>query len=151
MDQSVRNQRLSGSGAKGPVEARRRRRGWNGGRSQQDQQGACCCCSSVVSQSCPTLYDPMDCRQPVSSFHGILQARLPEWVDISFSRGSSWPRNSIRAPCLAGGFFTAEPPGSLTREAVPPTSALPGREGRNPHYWALTCVKHCANYINHAL
>ena len=41
--------------------------------------------------------------------------------------------------------------GSLTREAVPPTSALPAREGRNPYYWALTCAKHCANYINHPL
>ena len=37
-------------------------------------------------QSCPTLSDPMDCSQPGSSVHGIFQARVLEWVDISFSR-----------------------------------------------------------------
>ena len=39
----------------------------------------------LVSQSCPTLCDPMDCSQPVSSVHGILQARVLKWVDIPFS------------------------------------------------------------------
>ena len=46
-----------------------------------------------VAQSCLTLYDPMDCNLPGSSVHGILQARVLERVPISFSRGSSWPRN----------------------------------------------------------
>ena len=41
-----------------------------------------------VTQSCPTLYDPMDCSPPGSSVHGILQPIL-EWTDIPFSRGSS--------------------------------------------------------------
>ena len=45
-------------------------------------------------QSCLTLCDPMDYSLPVSSFHGILQTRIPEWVAISFSRGSSWPRDN---------------------------------------------------------
>ena len=45
------------------------------------------------SQSCPTLWDPMDCRLQGSSVHGIFQARVLEWVAISFSRGSPWPRN----------------------------------------------------------
>ena len=40
-----------------------------------------------------TLYDPMDCSQPGSPVHGILQARILEWVAIPFSRGSSWPRD----------------------------------------------------------
>ena len=44
---------------------------------------------SEVTQSCPTLCDPMDCSLPGSSLHGILQARVLEWVAISFSRGSS--------------------------------------------------------------
>ena len=44
---------------------------------------------SEVTQSCPTLCDPMDCCPPGSSLHGILQARILEWVAISFSRGSS--------------------------------------------------------------
>ena len=43
---------------------------------------------SVMSNSC----DPMDCRPPGSSVHGVLQARILEWVAISFSRGSSWLR-----------------------------------------------------------
>ena len=44
---------------------------------------------SEVSQSCPTLCNPMDCSLPSSSVHGIFQARILEWVAISFSRGSS--------------------------------------------------------------
>ena len=42
---------------------------------------------SEVTQSCPTLCDPVDCSLPGSSLHGILQARILEWVAISFSRG----------------------------------------------------------------
>ena len=44
---------------------------------------------SEVTQLCPTLCDPMDCNLPGSSVHGIFQARVLEWVAISFSRGSS--------------------------------------------------------------
>jgi len=46
-----------------------------------------------VAQLCLTLCDPMDYSLPGSSVHGILQARILEWVAISFSRGSSQPRN----------------------------------------------------------
>ena len=46
-----------------------------------------------VTQSCPTLCDPVDCSPPGSSVHGILQARILEWVAISFSLGSSQPRD----------------------------------------------------------
>ena len=45
----------------------------------------------LVAQSCPTLCDPMDCSPPGSSVHGILQARILEWVAITFSRGSFHP------------------------------------------------------------
>ena len=48
---------------------------------------------SEVAQLCPTLCDPVDCSLPGSSVHGILQARVLEWVAISFSRGSSLPRD----------------------------------------------------------
>ena len=47
----------------------------------------------LVAQSCPTLCDPLDCSPPGSSVHGILQARILEWVVISFSRGSFQPRD----------------------------------------------------------
>ena len=48
---------------------------------------------SEVAQSCLTLRDPMDCILPGSSVHGIFQARVLECVAISFSRGSSLPRD----------------------------------------------------------
>ena len=48
-----------------------------------------------VTQSCPTLCDPMDCNLPGSSVHGILQTRILEWVAIYFSRRFSWPRNLL--------------------------------------------------------
>ena len=54
-----------------------------------------------VSQSCLTLCDPVDCS-PGSSVHRILQARILEWVAISFSRGSSWPRDQTQVSRIAG-------------------------------------------------
>ena len=59
-----------------------------------------------VAQSCPTLCDPMDCSPPGSSVHGIFQARILEWVAISFSRGFSWPRDWTQASSVAGRRFT---------------------------------------------
>ena len=58
---------------------------------------------------CPTLCDPMDCNRPDTSVHGILQARILEWVAISSSRESTGPGTepeSLMSPALAGGFFT---------------------------------------------
>ena len=49
--------------------------------------------NSEIAQSCPTLCDPMDCSLSDSSNHGISQARVLEWIAISFSRGPSRPRN----------------------------------------------------------
>ena len=60
---------------------------------------------------CPTLCNPMDCSLPGSSVHGISQAKILEWVAVSFSRGSSEPRDWTPFPALAGGFFTTEPSG----------------------------------------
>ena len=58
---------------------------------------------SEAAQSCPTLCDPMDCSPPGSSLHGILQARVLEWGAISFSRGSSQPRDRTRFSRISGG------------------------------------------------
>ena len=55
-----------------------------------------------VAQSCPTLCNPMD-----YTVHGILQARILEWVAFPFSRGCSQPRDWIQVSCIAGGFFTS--------------------------------------------
>ena len=60
----------------------------------------------LVAQLCLTLFDPMDRSRPGSSVHGILQARILEWVAIPFSRGSSQPRGQTRVSCIASGFFT---------------------------------------------
>ena len=58
------------------------------------------------AQSCLTLCDPMDCSLPSSSVHGILQARILEWVAIPFSRESSWPRERTQVSWIVGIFFT---------------------------------------------
>ena len=68
----------------------------------------------LVTQSCPTLHDPMDCSPPGSSVHAILQARILEWVAIPFSRGSSWHRDRTLVSCISGRFFTVW----VTREAL---------------------------------
>ena len=57
---------------------------------------------SEVAQSSPTLCDPMDCSLPGSSLRGILQARILQWVAISFSRGSSQHRNRTWVSPTAG-------------------------------------------------
>jgi len=62
-----------------------------------------------VTQSSPTLCDPIDYSPPGFSIYGILQARILEWVVISFSRKSSLPRDRTFVSCVAGGFFTPEP------------------------------------------
>ena len=61
---------------------------------------------SEVSQSCPPLYNPMDCSLPGSSIYGIFQARILEWVAISFCRRSSQPRGWTRVSHIVGRCFT---------------------------------------------
>ena len=61
-----------------------------------------------VTQLCPTLCNPTD-----HTVHGILQARIPDWVAFPFSRGSSQPRDRTQVSCIAGGFFISW----ATREA----------------------------------
>ena len=61
---------------------------------------------TFVAQSCPTLCNPVDCSPPGSSVHGILQARILEWVAIPFSRESSQAGNQTRVSCTTGRFIT---------------------------------------------
>ena len=77
---------------------------------------------SEVAQSCPTLCDTTGCSLPGSSVHGILQARILEWVAISFSRGSSWPRDWTLVSLIAGRHLTSEPPGKALSLVKPPTN-----------------------------
>ena len=65
-----------------------------------------------VTPWCLTLCNPMDCSPPGLSVHGNLQARILEWVDVPFSRGSSQPRGiEPRSPALQADFLQSEPPG----------------------------------------
>ena len=69
----------------------------------------CACVHAKSLQLCPPLFYPMDCSLPGSSVHGILQARILEWVVISFPKASSQPRvepESLASLPLAGRFFT---------------------------------------------
>ena len=71
------------------------------------------CLLYLVAQSCPTLCDPIDGSPPGSSVHGIPQARILEWVAISFPRGSSQPGIELRSPSLQADSLPSEPPGKL--------------------------------------
>ena len=74
--------------------------------------GVCSCgCHGLVAKLCPMLWDPTDYSPPGSSVHGIFQARILEWVAISFTKGSSWSRDWILVSCIASKFFTADLPG----------------------------------------
>ena len=60
----------------------------------------------LVAQTFLTLSDPMDCSPLGSSIHGILQARILEWVAIPTSKESSQQRDQTHVSCIAGRFFT---------------------------------------------
>ena len=68
--------------------------------------------------SCVWLCDPMDRYLPGSSVHGILQARILEWLAISSTRVSSWPRDRAHDSCIVGSFFTSEPQGKPHRHVL---------------------------------
>ena len=59
------------------------------------------CVCAVCGQSCPTLCDPVDYSPPGFSVYGIVQASILEWVAISFSRGSSQPRDQTLVICIS--------------------------------------------------
>ena len=60
----------------------------------------------VFTESVGCTVLSMNCRPPCSSVHGILQARILDWVAIAFSRGSSWHRDQTLVSCIEGRFFT---------------------------------------------
>ena len=66
-----------------------------------------------VTQSCPTLCDPM-----YYTIHGILQARILVWVAVPFSRGSSHPKDQIKVSHVAGRFFASCRQGSIFSKAI---------------------------------
>ena len=87
-----------------------------------------CCC--LVPQSCLSLCNPVDCGPPDSSLRGIPQARILQWVAVSFPRvlPDPWAEpTSPVSPALAGGYFTTEPPVKLYYYQYP--SSYRGRFG----------------------
>jgi len=64
------------------------------------------CMYVLVTQSCRTLCNPMNCSPSGSSVHGLSQARILKWFAIPFTRGSSWPKDWTQVICIAGRFFT---------------------------------------------
>ena len=77
--------------------------------------------SYAPAQSYLTLYVPTDCSPPGSSVHEIIPAKILEWVAMPSSRGSSRPRDWTRVSCIsciAGRFFTTEPPGNPGRSST---------------------------------
>ena len=93
----------------------------------------------LVAQSCPTLCDPMD-----STIHGILQARILEWVAMPSSRGSSWPRDPTQVFRIAGRFFALWAPESgYAWASRTPVSCMPGCDDRckkRAHKWVPPAV-----------
>ena len=60
----------------------------------------------LVVESCLPLWNAMGCKAPGFLVHGILQARVKDWVAIPISKASSQPRDQTQVSCIAGGFFT---------------------------------------------
>ena len=92
---------------------------------------------SEVTQSCLTLCDPMDCGLSGSSVHGIFQSRVLEWIVISFSRGSSRPRNQTRVSRIAGRCFTVW----ATREAHGKITVSTTVQSFSLNKWPSYCSK----------
>ena len=96
------------------------------------------------AQSCPTLCDHTDCSLPGCSVHGILQAKILEWVAISHSRRSSQPRDQSGASYIAGR-LPSEPPGKPQKWH----KVLRNQQKRKIHRFALILSKE--NLLNSVL
>ena len=120
----------------------------------------------LVAQSCLTLCSSPGCSSPGSSVCRILQARMGEWIDVPFSRGSSWPRDQTWVFCTAGRFFTiknthkmlllyrlsrvrlCETPETAALQA-PPFLGLPSNTGVGCHFLFQSLSKYlCNKWIN---
>ena len=92
-----------------------------------------------VTQSCPTVCDPMG-----YTVHGILQARILEWVAFPFSRGCSQPRDRIQVSHIAGGFFTSRATGKPKNTGVGSWSLLQRIFPTQESNWGLP---HCRRIL----
>ena len=115
---------------------------------KKSEQGPGLLSKKVKSLSRVWLCDPVDCSPPGSSVHGILQEGILEWVAISFSRGSSQPRDRTRVSCIAGRCFilwaTRKAPGLLSSNVNFPGYASPW----SPRFWSWWYVLNCSFMSN---
>ena len=98
-----------------------------------------------VAQPCLTLYDPVDCILWGSSWPWDFLGKNTGAVAVSFSRGSSWPRDRAHISCLAGGFFTRETssPTVKSQEARPCGSQQREKQQDPCHIDKLRIVRNC--------
>ena len=100
----------------------------------------------LYSLSCVQLFcNPRDQSPPGSFVHGIFQARILEWVAISFSRGSFQTRDQTRISCFVSGFFTAEPTGKPTCMLVDKNLVFPQAIAASPSncfFHSIACMTH---------
>ena len=103
-----------------------------------------CSVLCVVPQPFLTLCDPMDYSSPGSSVHGILQARILEWVAMPSSRGSPQPRIKPRSATLQADSLPSEPPGKPKNTGVGSLSLL---QGIFPTQELNQCLFHCRQIL----
>ena len=119
----------------------------------------CHCSGNEVTRSCLTLCNPMDCSLPGSSVHGIFQARVLEWVAISFSWGSSWPKDRTQVSRIVDRCFTIWATREVHRLEIRPKSRklLGEKIGKNfmQCFISFWCTAKCFScvyiYIFHIL
>ena len=112
-------------------------------------------CWCEVTQSCLTLCNPMNCRVTGFSVHGILQARIMEWIAIPFFRGSSQPRDRTLVSCITGRFFTiwatkqniSRVLNGIFQARVLEWAAL--LQGIFPTQWSNPGLPHCRQMLYH--
>ena len=96
-------------------------------------------CSKLL-QSCPTLCMPMDYSPPGSSVHGILQARILEWIGVPSSRGSSQPRDrTLISPTLVDGFFATSTIWEAHRRKI--------HQHNKGHIWQVKSLSHVRLFV----
>ena len=102
----------------------------------------------LVAKSCPALLQPVDCTLPGSSVHETPQARILEWVAVSFSRGSSRLRNRTCVSGMVAEFFTTEPPACIYVQMDYFFFSISGssREQLEPGFFLSTPQKHTCGF-----
>ena len=104
----------------------------------------------LVAQLGSTFCHTLDCNLPISSLRRCLHARILEWVAISFSRGSFWPRDWTQVSCITGRFFTIyvllnSYQGSYSLQLLPESVIL---KTNQQQYWKTIVMRDSTSYFN---